>query len=914
MSKNNFLYPKGSEWRKWDLHIHSPKTYGGSYDDFVNNINNSEADVIGINDYSTIEGYEKIISEYSNKVKKILFPVIEFRMNNILLDKDDLRLKKGIRFNFHIIFDNDPDLIPRIKTWLNSIECLNEEGKTDKIGNIKILDEKLSFDYLRVIENLDKDEGLKNKYLVWLPYDEYGGIDDIDPEQDKYFKLGLINKAHIIGSSNRKQIEFFIWQSAKYKEEKIKKWLNGRKIPCIKGSDAHEIDYPFGKLRDEKSKPINKFCWIKADPTFEGLKQILYEPEPGDRIWIGSDIPERKENYQVIRKIKFNNTNDFPEEIEFNKNLCSIIGGRSSGKSALLAYIAHAIDKEVTEELVEGPGDGEEYKWGKITIGHEVEWYNGSPNDKSPGKVVYIPQNYLFEKSRDPDEIKNKIEPILFKKLPEFEKEYKKSIKEIDNCNKKIYELVKEWFNLSNSVINLQNKLKDYGDKKSIEEEKRIIEQRINEYKKKYSLNEDELKKYQQIEDEIIELKSKISQNNKDLENFQSILGEDGIFQTLKLEIEPSTEFLPKTLVEKINIELNKSKEDILQKINKIASEYKDDLIQGNKTLMNKSQKILEKNKDLINKYKKNEELEKLVSKFNDYKDKLRSIQGYENEIKNNNSNLKDKEEEIKQFINKRKEIFVILKNLLDKLDQSDIDITFDIEYKIKQEDLEKVTQKVNLKEATEFVENHKFNIEKSREKPDLLLKYIYSEKQKINSRYNKEEVAIELLTLTETILFVGKMEGDRIGGFSETTMTPGRRALFLLRLILAESDEKWPILIDQPEDNLDSKSITEEIVPFLRKKKKERQIIMVSHNANFVIGADSEQIIVANRNSSKTPNEDNRQFNYLTGSIECTKEKDNSIKDTLKCQGIREHACLVLDGGKEAFKQRRNKYNLLNI
>jgi hypothetical protein len=174
MSKNNFLYPKGSEWRKWDLHIHSPKTYGGSYDDFINNINNSEADVIGINDYSTIEGYEKIISEYGDKVKKILFPVIEFRMNNILLDKDDPRLKKGIRFNFHIIFDNDQNLISRIKTWLNSIECLNEKGKTDKIGNIEILDEKLSFDYLKVIESLEKDEGLKNKYLVWLPYDEYG--------------------------------------------------------------------------------------------------------------------------------------------------------------------------------------------------------------------------------------------------------------------------------------------------------------------------------------------------------------------------------------------------------------------------------------------------------------------------------------------------------------------------------------------------------------------------------------------------------------------------------------------------------------------------------------------------------------------------------------------------------------------
>jgi len=134
------------------------------------------------------------------------------------------------------------------------------------------------------------------------------------------------------------------------------------------------------------------------------------------------------------------------------------------------------------------------------------------------------------------------------------------------------------------------------------------------------------------------------------------------------------------------------------------------------------------------------------------------------------------------------------------------------------------------------------------------------------------------------------------------------------LKLILAESEDTWPILIDQPEDNLDSRSITNEIVPFLKKKKKERQIIMVSHNANLVIGADSEQIIIANRHGSDRQNEDGKQFNYLTCSIEHTKEKDKHCKDTLKAQGVREHACDILDGGKEAFEHRRNKYNLTKI
>ena len=916
--KQNVLYPKGSEWRKWDLHVHSPKTYDGSYDDFINNINNSEAEVIGINDYSTIEGYEKIISKYRDKVKKILFPVIEFRMNNILLDKDDLQLKKGIRFNFHIIFDNDPNLIPRIKTWLNSLECLNEKGKSDRIGNIEILDEKLSFDYFRVVGSIEKDDYLKNRHLVWLPYDEYGGIGDIDPEQDKYFKLGLISKAHIIGSSNAKQINFFVWKSDKYKEEEIKKWLNNRKIPCVKGSDAHKINYPFGKLKDENSQPIDKYYWIKADPTFEGLKQILYEPEPGDRVWIGPDVPDRKENYQIIKKIRFSNTNDFPEEIEFNQNLCSIIGGRSSGKSALLNYITHAIDPELVEKELEikSAGEGEEYRWEKIKINYEVEWQDGFVSrgeSKNSTKILYLPQNYLFKKSKDPDEIKRKIEPILFKKFPEFGRQYKKSIKEVGNLNKKITDLVEKWFQSTNLIIKSKERNKALGDKKAIEEEKQKIEQKIDEYKKKYSLSEDELKTYQDIRNKETELKSKIDQSEEGLKLIQSVLGEEGVFQDLKLELEPTLDLLPREFAEKVNSELIRNKKDVLESINKTACEYKENLAKNIRESKDELNKILDDNRSLLDKYKKNEELEKLVAKVNEYRDTLRIINNNENEIKLRGKELKDIETKIKQFIQDREKIIKGLKDSINNLNQENSDIKFDIEYKIREKDESKVSQKINTRERTSFVQDHELQIKSIRENPDQLLQDIYSGNQKINSGYKKEEVVIELLTLTETILFVGKMEGDRIGGFSEITMTPGRRALFLLRLILAESDEKWPILIDQPEDNLDSKSITEEIVPFLKEKKKERQIIMVSHNANFVIGADSEQIIVANRNGSESLNQDGKQFNYLTGSIEYTKERDESIKDTLRSQGIREHACLILDGGKDAFEHRRNKYNIVN-
>ena len=65
-------------------------------------------------------------------------------------------------------------------------------------------------------------------------------------------------------------------------------------MPCVHGSDSHTNDKIF--------KPdFNRYCWIKADPTFEGLKQVLYEPK--ERVRISSLYPEPKQAYQTKRLI-----------------------------------------------------------------------------------------------------------------------------------------------------------------------------------------------------------------------------------------------------------------------------------------------------------------------------------------------------------------------------------------------------------------------------------------------------------------------------------------------------------------------------------------------------------------------------------------------------------------------------------
>ncbi|RVQ83037.1 hypothetical protein EOL33_24780, partial [Enterobacter hormaechei] len=91
-----------------------------------------------------------------------------------------------------------------------------------------------------------------------------------------------------------------------------------------------------------------------------------------------------------------------------------------------------------------------------------------------------------------------------------------------------------------------------------------------------------------------------------------------------------------------------------------------------------------------------------------------------------------------------------------------------------------------------------------------------------------------------------------------------GKRGLVLLNLLLHLSNASHPILIDQPEDNLDNRTIYEQLNRFIKQRKKTRQIILVTHNANLVVSADSECVIVANQTGQiKDGENEEYQFEY---------------------------------------------------
>ena len=187
------------------------------------------------------------------------------------------------------------------------------------------------------------------------------------------------------------------------------------------------------------------------------------------------------------------------------------------------------------------------------------------------------------------------------------------------------------------------------------------------------------------------------------------------------------------------------------------------------------------------------------------------------------------------------------------------------------------------------------------------ILNVVVDEEVSIKQSFDRETALEHILAKPPFDLnFNLHYEGD-----SYVEMSDGKKAFVILKLLLEFSKRDCPIILDQPEDDLDNRSIYTDLVTYLKQKKVDRQIIAVTHNANIVVGADSELIIVANQNSDHTRNKSGEKFEYITGSIEHSFPPKSNVDYILSKQGIREHVCEILEGGNEAFKNREKKYNL---
>lgn len=934
-------YPRGSEWRKWDLHLHAPGTkLGDQYtlkdgqpdiERFCQIVHDSDVAVIAIADYFSFDSYFSVAEAYRRLYPddgKLLLPNLELRLP-VAVNRADQEVNLHLIFQPSLTRGEADKFLARLKTEETTgptrthVTCADlttrqqYEGATVSIASIEEA----------IKETFGSHAGYRTERLQHLLVVASAKGDGIRPGgsgiQRKKLLSDEIDKYADAIYANSGSRDYFLRTSRLESDDVI------APKPVFDGCDAHSFD----QLRSGLGQQVatngrqRNVTWIKADPTYAGLLQTLIEP--ADRVAMQAAKPDQKEPYKIISRVKFAGTNDFPAEVLFNPNLNAIIGSRSSGKSALLAFIAHAVDPDETVRLqVEAAGlhDAKEagpaagYTWDDVSeVKCEVEWESG---EGTSGKVIYIPQNSLYTLSEQPEEITKKIAPALFRIYPAIKTAYDSAMSKIAAANMEIKNAIDEWFGLADNVDERLQEIKDLGDKAAITAERDRLQAEIDRVKATTQLTDEEVAKYQditaQLDDKEARLKEIVTGLSQ-LSSYVSLPNGTEVPAVLPRKVQatvtvrPSTVEIPESVSTRIDEIKAQAAKNLVVVIEETLVKAVTTLNTERSSLHGEIASIKDNNAGLIVKHEANEELSGVVS---NHKKQIASLEDIAKREKSRDKLIKDQEAvaaKVLKGIADRDEALSALEQMFNAVERDLTDLKFGIEIDVPPEVVEHASLGFNQRNINAYIK-HKgdsVSFRDAQSDPTKFLSALRTGKVALNKHYEPNAVAADVLTVTKEIRFFAELESDRIGGFGRSSMTPGKQALFALTLILNESQEPWPLLIDQPEDDLDSRSIYDTIVPYLMERKRERQIIMASHNANLVIGADTEEVIVANRHGADRPNKDSQTFEYLTGSLENSQNNNNTSPTILGRSGIREHACEILDGGEEAFRKRREKYKI---
>ena len=996
------IYERGSEWRKWDLHVHTPESEGfsGDWTQFKSQLKKADCEVIGINDYFSVAGYKKIKNEIDNGTlnigDKYLLPIVEMRMTDSVQNKNTKT--NGItHFNFHIIFSDQIN----VDDIENFIKSLKTEGTTiggDYSDKKKLLNKKVSFS--ETLTLLNEDSKFKDNFLVWLPYDEYGGIDDIDPNSDGWIKSSFINDSDILGSSNKKQIDFFLWKSAlkadgtpKFTKEQFEEWFD-QKIPCIKGSDSHEHSYPIGKLKDKDSKPTERFCWIKADLTFEGLKQIIYEPE--GRIYIGekppilNEVENNKINY--LKSLEINQVNEIHSgdtwfeniSIPFGKELVAIIGNKGSGKSGVADILGLVGDTHIDKKHFSFLHK-DKFLAGKLAdnFNARIIWESNGESDKillsayqkpeNPESVRFIPQNYFEELTNEIEinKFQHVLEKIIFGYIPDDEKLDKSSFEELErykteSVNRGIQAQKIKIQDINNEVINLEKKKHpDYLKKLQgmigkinieINSQTELLKEcpviiNPNDNNQKTEKQNNSIEKHSA---ELAKLKSELQIKE---EEKLGIAGKVESLKQFKIKIEQQKQFLDEFLHNNA-IEAEKYSLDI-RKILTVKADYSsiDKLIRyaekefidvgayfespvsieerngqaDNNSIVYKIQilegKIKSETDKLTGKekaYQQNEQRKKMIN------DKIHELTGNDEAPANETLNFYKKEkafvehnligmlkakrddrvEVALEIFNKKNKIVELYNKFKESVDNKitenkslleDYDIKIDSSFNLDSVFYDEFLGYINKVRSGCFrgdgkekikaiVDENGFGDENSVKKLlENIISSLEENSAEINEQVNKGKLT-DFYDYVFSLDYIKPKYELKLGGKVLSQLSPGERGALLLIFYLMIDKENIPLIIDQPEDNLDNESVYNMLSKFIKQAKKKRQIIMVTHNPNLAVGADAEQIIYVNINKMNK-----NKFSFVSGSIENPEINKEIVRR--------------LEGTRPAFDQRKLKY-----
>ena len=974
-----YLENRGSEWHKWDLHVHTPASglnnqFGHTveaWDEYVKVLFTTalehEVVAIGITDYFLIDGYKKLVNEYLNnegkmsllfpdagtceRIKQILvLPNIEFRLDTLVNQS---------RVNYHVIFSDELPIEDIEDNFLSQLQieiCRNADGSARTMAlnkrALECLGQTLKrqqgtfvgTDYeVGCITAYVKSEAIlnalnnpifKEKYIIATPVDEDLSRISWKGQGHQVRKL-IYQQSHAFFTSNPKTHNFALGKFHKSLQDYIDEFKSFK--PCFIGSDAHSLDsirQKLGQWNLERNDEA-RITWIKADITFDGLRQTLYEPET--RVSIQSTRPEPKADMHVIDSVSFqcqDKTFDSNRKILFNENLNTIIGGKSSGKSLLVYTMAQAINREMVDRVNKMLG----LSGYNFNTSFTVRWKDGMEDTLDSNNpthtVTYIPQlyiNYLAEK-KNKDELNEFVLELLCQ-TPEFRAFYENFQQVRSILNQQLAETFNRIKMRIREYQTFKKETSELGGlpdaiTKSIE----TVKKQLQTVTEQSTLTPEEKQQYQQLLNQLEEINRRNQKNKICLEFLDKLhtLVENSIIALAGQDTDAGNHENGSIdeLFAYYVVGIPQDIENVVNEINRDLSEkrlYYRSLIDSlpyvaeqqkiNQLIQNLSKAIA----PLTKKQEGQKDVERLQTQLNDLNQKLSKSESLREKMKVCLEQYKNARNIFYSLLVKRNEEYLNFINEINSrysVIDADSEITLRANTYIERKDsslydmINKQRSVSPLFSAIYPIDNEAVN--------HVALPNFFS-----NIKYLRDGV----LTLADgSTCYVNKdvtlfdifesFINDNYKLSFEITykndelrhMSPGKKGTVLLILFLQISTADYPILIDQPEDNLDNRTIYQLLCSMIKRKKSERQIIIVTHNANLVVGTDSENVIIANQQGQINDISKSYRFEYVNGPIEMS-FIDTDIKNELYSRGVREHVCDILEGGEEAFETRERKY-----
>lgn len=921
-------YQCGSLWRKWDLHIHSPASvlnnqFQGStteekWSNYISEIERiSDVAVLGITDYFSVDGYQRLLlAQASGQLRNIdlLLPNVELRL--------DLSTNEGHPVNIHVIFnpsivqDLETRFFSQLKFTFQNTPYSATKRELTSLGRVILNDPNSSeeaqykkgveqfkvsnTEFFKIIQN---DPMLNENSFIVVADRSGDGASGVRDSSLRALREELYRRVDGIFSSTPSTCEYFLGRGADTAETVIQKY--GSLKPCLHGSDAHTIET---LCRPNQ----NRFTWIKADPTFEGLRQVIFEPKDRVRIQEKNPQDEFKRPYFsrfrigagpvfVGSQLQYDNS-----DILLNPNLVSIIGGRGSGKSVLLGSLKKTFFKDQSSNPDDKSGEistSDFHATFTKTDGVSEEYHIQDENNL---EYLHVSQGEVKLIVQKPELLDQQIKTLLGITEPGASLFRSSELK---------------------AYLNRVSEIKNYFREKD-ESGRYINEKPYQEgLKKKYTdliatittdSNKELIQKYRENASQL----SNLLILKKDLEETESELGASKLslskrISSLNNRIAKDDDKIPDVnfdeQISKINqliSNIAQTRRSLSNENAKIGEDFKAAGIDGDlTTLLEKVEQyqgqIQIHNEKIAEIEERSEELKELFLKLADHSRNVQlrlgeyvtQLQSRWNQIKGGKEGWSEDQKKLAQTLTADIEIRG--------------EIVFDLAafYKQISETINKQKFKATREETVDDRIKHFIGVTDK----DTYFQGISGElifdigERKINLQavldadvFTKDgdRIFLQALFDPEAVAKYLKVQCQlRYKNKAPNQLSVGQRGTFFVCLKLATDTFGLPFVFDQPEDDLDNAFIMNQLVPLFREIKKYRQVIVVTHNANLVVNADAEQVIVAENEGEK--------MDYFAGALE------NSKTSNPTSDGVRESVCDILEGGKNAFRSREQKYRL---